>query len=235
MTYLVFPERIPEFILKVLQAFPLTLLIMVTSLLIAMALGLLVAMAQLGSKRWAHVIARTWVSLMRGIPSLVMIFLLYFALPQVLKATAGIDIAAANKVYFIVAALSLIASADMGEMMRSSFLAVPRVQTEAALACGMTQAQAVRRIVLPQAVATAIPLFGNLVISLFKSTSLAFSIGVIDMMGRANVIAAANYGAYRLELYVSVAIIYWVACVVLMLAFMGLERTTTRGHRRATA
>ena len=235
MTYLVYPEKIPGFILKVLQAFPLTLTIMVASLLIALALGFLVAAAQLSSKRWAHGVARAWVSFMRGIPPLVMIFLLYFGLPQVLKAATGIDIAAANKVYFIVAALSLIASANMGEMMRSSYLSVPREQTEAALACGMTHAQAVRRIVLPQAVATAIPLLGNLVISLFKNTSLAFSIGVLDMLGRANVISAANYGAYRLELYVAVALIYWVVCVVLMLAFMGLEAATTRGRRRATA
>ena len=235
MTYQVFPEKIPGFIMKLLQVFPLTLSIMLASLGLALAVGVLVAVAQLSGNRVANAAARCWVSLMRGIPSLVMIFLLYFGLPQVIKAATGIDLSSASKMTFVVAALSLIASANIGEAMRSSYLAVPRDQTEAALACGMTPRQAALRITIPQAVAVAVPLFGNIVVSLFKETSLGFSIGVIDLMGRANVIAAANYGAYRLELYVAVAVIYWVFCVVLMIVFAGLESVTTRGRRSARA
>ncbi len=235
MTYVVYPERIPGFILNVLQAFPTTMIIMFATLAISLVLGFLVALAQLSKKRWAQVIARGWISFMRGIPALVMIFLLYFALPQVLLATVGINIASATKTNFIIAALSLIASANMGEMMRSAYLTVPKTQMEACLAVGMTPAQAVRRVILPQAVVVAIPLFGNNLIMLFKETSLAFSIGVIDMMGRANVVSAANYGAYRLELYVAVAVIYWVVCVVIMLVFAGLERGATRSRRPARA
>ncbi|MBS5450946.1 MAG: amino acid ABC transporter permease [Coriobacteriia bacterium] len=235
MTYVVYPERIPGFILNVLQAFPTTMVIMFATLAISLVLGFLVALAQLSKKRWAQVIARGWISFMRGIPALVMIFLLYFALPQVLLATVGINIASATKMNFIIAALSLIASANMGEMMRSAYLTVPKTQMEACLAVGMTPAQAVRRVILPQAVVVAIPLFGNNLIMLFKETSLAFSIGVIDMMGRANVVSAANYGAYRLELYVAVAVIYWVVCVVIMLVFAGLERGATRSRRPARA
>lgn len=235
MTYNVYPGKIPGFIMTVLQAFPTTLLIMGFTLLISLGLGLLVALAQLSNKKWAQTIARGWVSFMRGIPALVMIFLLYFALPQVLKATVGINISNASKVNFIIAALSLLSSANMGEMMRSAYLTVPKTQMEASLAVGMTPAQAVRRIILPQAVTVAIPLMGNQLIMLFKETSLAFSISVIDLMGRANVVSAANFGAYRLELYLSVAIIYWVVCVVIMLVFAGLEKSTSRGRRRSAA
>lgn len=235
MTYNVYPEKIPGFILNVLQAFPTTLTIMVASLVISLALGLLIAVMQLSGKRWAQAVARGWISFMRGVPALVMIFLLYFAFPQLLLATTGINIANATKMNFVIAALSLIASANMGEMMRSAYLTVPKTQMEACLACGMTPRQAVRRIILPQAVAVAVPLLGNNMIMLFKETSLAFSINVLDLMGRANVVSAANYGANRLELYVAVAIIYWVVCVAIMLVFGGLERVTTRGRRRAAA
>lgn len=235
MTYQIFPEKIPGFLLKILQAFPTTLAIMATSLLLALALGAVVAWAQLCGRRVPGALARGWVSLMRGVPSLVMIFLLFFGLPQVVKAVSGASIADANKMYFVVGALALLASANMGELMRSSYQAVPRAQTEAALACGMTPRQAFVRITLPQAAAIAVPLLGNATVSLFKDTSLGFSIGVIDMMGKANVVSAASYGAYKLELYVCVALIYWVSCMVLMLAFGAAERATTRGRRRATA
>ncbi len=235
LTYDVFPEMIPGFIVRIAKAFPTTLVIMVSTLAISLVLGLVVALAQLCGGRWAAAVARGWVSLMRGVPALVMIFLFYFGLPQVVRAAFGVNIASANKIYFVVAALSLMASANVGEAMRSAYQAVPRLQTEAALSVGMTPRQAVARVVLPQAAAVAIPLFGNIVVSLFKGTSLAFSIGVLDMMGRADVIAAANYGAYRIEIYAAVAIIYWATCVVLMLAFSGAEHAVTRGRRRAAA
>ena len=218
-----------------MQAFPVTLLVMALSVALSLAVGLLVALAQLRGGRMVAGLARGWVSFMRGIPALVMIFLLYFALPQLVSGLFGVNIGDASKVGFVVAALGLVASANMGEMMRSAYLAVPREQTEAALACGMTPAQALARVTLPQAATNALPVLGNNVVSLFKDTSLAFSIGVIDLMGKANLISSAYYGAYRLELYVGVAIIYWVVCVALSLAFSGLERAATRSRRPVRA
>ena len=233
MTYEVFPELIPGFLGRLMQAFPVTALVMALSLALGLALGLLVAAAQLRGGRVLAAVARGWVSFMRGIPALVMIFLVYFALPQLVRALFGVSIGDASKVGFVACALGLVASANMGEMMRSAYLSVPREQTEAALACGMTPAQALVRVTLPQAATAALPVLGNNVVALFKDTSLAFSIGVIDLMGKANVISAASYGAYKLELYVGVAIIYWVACVVLTLAFSALGRAAAHGRRPA--
>ena len=131
---------------------------------------------------------------------------------------------------FILVAMTLISSANLGEMMRSSYLAVEHGQTEAALSVGMTEAQALRRIILPQAVAIAVPNFGNNVISIFKETALAFSIGTLDLMGRAQTISQASFGATRLEVYISVAAIYWAICLILQLVTSVVERATSRGR-----
>ena len=94
----------------------------------------------------------------------------------------------------------------------------------------MTEVQALRHIVLPQAVAIAVPNLGNNVISIFKETALAFSIGTLDLMGRAQTISQASYGASRLEVYISAAIIYWGICLLLQLVTTIIERATSRGR-----
>ena len=83
---------------------------------------------------------------------------------------------------------------------------------------------------LPQAVAIAIPNLGNNVISIFKETALAFSIGTLDLMGRAQTISQASYGASRLEVYISVAIIYWGICLLFQLVTTIIEHATSRGR-----
>lgn len=218
-------DLIPGFIVSVLTALPMTAYLLVYSLIFGLVIGFLLTMMQLKGGRILATIAHGYISLMRGIPPLVLIFLLFMGLPQMAPALAKLP-----KSTFIVIAMTLKSSANLGEMMRSSYLAVEHGQTEAALSVGMTEAQAVRRIILPQAVAIAVPNFGNNVIGLFKATALAFSIGTLDLMGRAQTISQASYGATRLEVYVSVAIIYWVICLLLQLLTTLIERASSRGR-----
>lgn len=228
-TFALHAELIPGFVSSILTALPMTIYLLVYSLALGLAIGLLLALAQLRGGRVLATIAHGYISLMRGIPSLVLIFLLFMGLPQIVPALAKLP-----KSTFIVVAMTLISSANLGEMMRSSYLAVEHGQTEAALSVGMTEAQALRRIVLPQAVAIAVPNLGNNVISIFKETALAFSIGTLDLMGRAQTISQASYGANRLEVYIAVAAIYWVICLILQLVTALVERATSQG-RRVTA
>lgn len=218
-------ELIPGFISSILTALPMTVYLLVYSLIFGLLIGLILTFAQLRGGRVAATIAHGYISLMRGVPPLVLIFLLFMGLPQFVPALAKMP-----KSTFIVVAMTLKSSANLGEMMRSSYLAVEHGQTEAALSVGMTEAQAVRRIVLPQAVAIAVPNFGNNVIGLFKDTALAFSIGTLDLMGRAQTISQASYGATRLEVYVSVAVVYWIICLLLQLLTTVTERATSRGR-----
>ena len=78
--------------------------------------------------------------------------------------------------------------------------------------------------------AIAVPNLGNNVISIFKETALAFSIGTLDLMGRAQTLSQASYGATRLEVYISVAIIYWVICLLIQLVTTLIERASSRGR-----
>lgn len=224
-TFELHAELIPGFIVSILTALPMTIYLLAYSLVFGLVIGLLLTLTQLRGGRVLASIAHGYISLMRGIPSLVLIFLLFMGLPQIAPALAKLP-----KSTFILVAMTLISSANLGEMMRSSYLAVEHGQTEAALSVGMTEAQALRRIILPQAIAIAVPNFGNNVISIFKETALAFSIGTLDLMGRAQTISQASFGATRLEVYISVAVIYWAICLILQLVTSIVERATSRGR-----
>ena len=111
----------------------------------------------------------------------------------------------------------------------------PRQQYEAALSIGLTPAQAVRRVMLPQGLVVALPNLGNSLISLFKEGSLAFTIGLIDMMGSGNLIISRNYGAYSLETYIALAIIYWALTLIIEAVFLWLEKHYSKGRRLLNA
>jgi L-cystine transport system permease protein len=120
-------------------------------------------------------------------------------------------------------------------MMRSSYLAVGKGQCEAAYSIGMKSFTAFRRIVLPQAFGIAIPTLGNNIIILLKDTSLAFAIGVIDMMGKGRALSAASYGSNRLEVYMATGIIFWVLCIVLEYSSKSAEKAYTKGRKQSAS
>ena len=225
---------IPGLIIKIFQAFPLTMGILLISLVISLAIGALVTVGSLSKNHIVQAISKGYISFMRGIPTLVLIFLLYLGLPQVLS-DFGIDIGGWDKAIFIIATLSLNTSANMAEMMRASYLAVDRGQREAAYSVGMKPFMAFRRIIFPQALGIAIPTLGNNIILLFKETSLGFTIGVIDILGKARAISAASFGANKLEVYIASAVIYWIICVVLEQGSKYVEKMYTRGRKKATS
>lgn len=229
-TYTVALDKVPGYIAQILGAFPMTAYLLAYSLIGGMVLGFILTLMQLKGGRVLATIAHGYISFMRGIPSLVMILLLYMGLPQLVPGLASLP-----RSTFIVAAMTLLSSSNFGEMMRASYLSVEVGQTEAALSIGMTDRQALTRIVLPQAIATAVPNFGNNLVQLFKDTALAFSIGIMDLMGTANAIQASSYGSSRLESYIAVALIYWAICLIIQLLTTIAERLTSKGRAPRTA
>lgn len=228
------PDTIIGYIPNILKAFPVTMEILLLSLLISLILGALVTVGGIGKKRWIRSIANGYIAFMRGIPTLVLIFLIYLGLPQIARSF-GLDLSNVSKTAFIVACLSLSTSANMAEMMRTSYLAVDKGQREAAYSVGMKEFTAFRRIIFPQALGIAIPTLGNNVILLFKETSLAFAIGVIDLMGKARAITSASYGANRLEVYIATGIIFWAACILLEYLSKFTEKLYTKGRKKAAS
>ncbi|MNZ51405.1 L-cystine transport system permease protein TcyL [compost metagenome] len=138
----------------------------------------------------------------------------------------GLDISKTSALYFVILTYSLHSGAYISEMIRGAITAVNLGQVEAAYAMGMNGYQAFSRIVLPQAIAISIPVFANLVIGNLKDTSLAFSLGIMEMTGTARTIGALSQRF--VEIYISLALLYLLISFALQKLFVYVER---RLHR----
>ena len=150
-----------------------------------------------------HQLAGLFISFFRGTPLLVQLFLFYYGLPQLLPVFSGVDAFTAA-----VIGLSLHFSAYMAESIRAAILGIDRSQMEACFSIGMTRLQAMYRIILPQASRVATPSLMNYFIDMIKSTSLAFTFGVTEIMAKAQMEAASSFKFF--ESFLAVAVIYWV-------------------------
>ena len=194
-------------------------------LTIGMALAAMVASLLLASLMAVERVLRVpvldqfvqlFISFFRGTPLLVQLFLFYYGLPQILPVLAGV-----NGVTAAIIGLTLHFSAYMAESIRAAILGVDRSQWEAAQAVGMTQTQSMRRIILPQAARVAAPTLVNYFIDMIKSTSLAFTLGVTEMMGATQKEAAGSFLYF--EAFLVVAVMYWVIVEMLSLLQKRLE------------
>ena len=163
-------------------------------------------------------IAGLFVSIVRGTPVLVQLYIVYFGVPMFFKyinAKYGTNLAVANIPGFVYAvlALGLNSSAFSSEMIRSALLSVDKGQVEAAHALGMTYGQTLRRIIIPEALTVALPTIGNSLISAIKGTSLAFTCAVVEITAQGKIIGGRNYRYF--EVYCSLAIIYWIVTVII--------------------
>jgi len=150
---------------------------------------------------------------------------------MLIMALFGIDINYIGRAVFVIITLSLLFGANMGELMRAAWLSVSSEQREAALSAGLTETQAFIRIILPQAARAALPNFCNALTALMKEGALAYTIGMIDMMGQGMLVIARNHGAYGLETYIALAVIYWAMTIIFERCFRTLEKRLSLGHR----
>ena len=145
------------------------------------------------------------------------LFLVYYGLPIVFTALANIE-----KIDYVYITYGLSTAAFFSEIFRSAISSVATDQKEAAASVGLTKLQTYRRIILPQAVRIAIPATGTMIVSLLQDTSLAFSLGVIDVIGKVRALAALTYRS--LEGYFVAAIIFIVLSIVLERVFAWLTK-----------
>jgi len=193
---------------------PLTLL----SFLIGLVIALATALARLSTVKILTWLAGAYISVIRGTPLLVQLYIIFYALPSL-----GVII---DPFPSAVIAFSLNVGGYAAEAIRGSILAIPRGQWEAATTIGLGYVLTLRRVILPQAMRVAVPPLSNTFISLVKDTSLASSIMVTELLRRAQEIAAPSYEF--LALYSLAAVIYWMICGVLSVAQLRLERRLGR-------
>jgi len=212
-----------------------TLLIAAASLAFGLLLGLLGAGAKLARSRWLNVIGEAYTTLIRGVPELLVIFLIFFGGGFLLQAAAeSMGYEGYVEVDAFVAgvfALSLVFGAFATEVFRGAFLAVPVGQVEAARALGMPPFLTFWRILLPQVWRYALPGLGNLWLVLLKDTSLV-SVIALDELARKTQIAV-GVEKEPFTLYMAAALIYCAITLVSNLWQGRLERWAARGVRRA--
>ena len=187
----------------ILSYVPTTLAMAGASMVLALVLASLLAVERVIKVPVLDSLVVLFISFFRGTPLLVQLFLFYFGLPQLLPALANI-----NGVTAAIMGLTLHFAAYMAESIRAAIAGVDRSQWEAAQSIGMTQAQMMRRIILPQATRIAAPTLVNYFIDMIKGTSLAFTLGVTEMMGAAQKEAAGSFLYF--EAFLVVAAIYWI-------------------------
>lgn len=203
----------------IIYSIPLAIIAFVLGLLIALTVALvrIVPRKSLWHKV-LYMIARIYVSAIRGTPMLVQLFIIFYGLPSV-----GIKL---DPFPTAIIAFSLNVGAYASETVRAAILSIPKGQWEAGTSVGLSYAQTFRYVILPQAFRVSIPPLSNTFISLVKETSLASLVLVTELFKEAQIVAARTYEF--MLVYIEAAIIYWVICLLLSLAQERLERRFDR-------
>lgn len=204
-----------------------TVKISVLAQLIGITLGLVFALMQI-SKNWAPRFASGfYIWFFRGTPALLQLFILYFGLPQLIDERSFTTELTAFRAAII--AFGVNEGAYMTEIVRAGIQSVEPGQMDAAKSLGMTQMQAMRRVILPQALRVVVPPTGNEFIAMLKNSSLAATIGLIELLGASRLIYSVNFQI--MELLVVAAIWYLAFTTVFSILQAELERALTMGDR----
>jgi L-cystine transport system permease protein len=176
-------------------------------------------------------VSALYISFIRGTPIVLQILIVYSLLPSLLNGLSkrmgwGVNIFDLNPIIYACVVFALNNAALLAEIFRSALLAVDKAQHEAALAVGLSAAQSYVRIIIPQALVSALPNICNLTVMLIKNTSLAFIMTVKDITAAARI--AASYSYNYVEAYLDIFVIYIVICGITQLLFNRLERYFSR-------
>jgi len=178
-----------------------TLRLAVPAIVLGFVFGVFVGLARLARARAISVPATLYVEFFRGVPLVMVIFWIWFIVPQLLRMPIP-------EYGVALTAFVIFEAAYFGEIVRAGIQSVPRGQVEAATALGLTRAQTMRSVVLPQAIRNMVPSLVTQMIVLFKDTSLASIIGYVDLTKAAQIVN--NREIRPFELYLFIAVVYWV-------------------------
>ena len=219
-----------KFLPEILYALPLTLWILIVTIVIGSLLGALLAWGQLYGDEVIVSISKGYVFVLRCTPPIVLLFMVFYGLPEFLEWWLGLDVNGWSRTVFVITAMTLLYAATISEVSKSAYLAVPNGQMEAGLSIGLTEFQTFQRILLPQAFRFALPNISNAILNLLKDTALAYTIGLADIMGAGNLLIGRNLGNYSLETYTAVAVVYWTLALLLALGNQFLENALETGR-----
>jgi polar amino acid transport system permease protein len=219
----VYQKHLGEWLPELLIACIGTLELMALSFVLASMLGLAVALMRVSRSRLLHGIGMVYVEVMRGMPALVILFLIYFGLGGL-----GVEWLKFTSYQAAIAGLGLQGGAILGEVFRSGIEALHQGQMEAALSLGMTPATSMRWIILPQAARIVLPPVANYAIGLLKDTAICAIIAAPELMLRAKDIASSSFRP--MHLFVLAAVLYFIMSYPLSIVARRLEARLARGR-----
>jgi len=196
-----------------------TLRLAVPAIVLGFALGILVGLARLAAAPWIRLPATAYVEFFRGVPLVMVIFWIWFIIPQVLRLPVP-------EYGVALTAFVIFEAAYFGEIVRAGVMSVPRGQVEAAHSVGLTGAQTMIHVVLPQALRNMVPSLVTQMIVLFKDTSLASIIGYVDLTKAAQIVN--NREIRPFELYLFIAVVYWLFAYSMSLIARRFEHGAAR-------
>lgn len=199
--------------IKLLPYTLVTLEVVAQAFILGCIFGGLLAWAKEGGNGVLQKLAFGYTTVIRCTPFIIMLFLVFYGSPYLLQ-NFGVDANALDKKVYAVITLTLYSASNLSDNFRAAYRSVNKGQQEAALCVGMTRWQAMYRIVLPQMIFIALPMVSNVLISEFQDTALAFTIGLVDLMGQAKVLDAITYNVHTTGIYVVVALIFWALAVL---------------------
>ena len=220
----------------ILKGTGITLLVSVMAISLACIIALVGALGRLSRNPLANGIASFYVSLVRGTPLLVQVFMWYLALPQLGQALEAVGLTGVQKLLTLPAipagilALGVCYGAYMTETFRAGIQSINIGQAEAAQALGMNESQITRRIILPQALRVIIPPVSNEFIAMIKDSSLVSLMGVWEISYRAAKIGRRYFRS--LEMLIMAALFYWILCIILQAIQEKIEAHMARGERK---
>ena len=178
-----------------------TLRLAIPAIVLGFVLGIFVGLARLAERRWIRLPATAYVEFFRGVPLVMVIFWIWFIVPQLLRLPIP-------EYGVALTAFVIFEAAYFGEIVRAGVQSVPRGQVEAATALGITTTKTMAYVILPQALKNMVPSLVTQMIVLFKDTSLASIIGYVDLTKAAQIVN--NREIKPFELYLFIAVVYWI-------------------------
>lgn len=216
------------------DGFQMTLLVGACSMILAIFMGLLGAWGKLSQSKVARLVAQTYTTVIRGIPELILLLLVFYGVPTLLQDLAawmGYDLVIdLNSFLAGTLTLGFIYGAFCTEVFRGAFLAIPKGQKEACRAIGMHETLMFRRVLLPQAMRLALPGLGNVWMVLIKATALVSVIMLEELMRKAKIASGATHQPFTY--YFAASLLFLLITVVSMWGQKKLEQRANRAYQR---
>ena len=214
-----------------LSGVPIALFITIVALLFSLPLGFFLALTRINRIPVLHRFAQVYVSFVRGTPIIIQIFIVYSSVPLLLsslftKFNIGMNVYDVNPIWYAFIVFTFNTTAVLIEVFRSALSTVNRGQLEAAQSVGLTNVQAYRRIIIPQALVVAMPNICTATVNLIKATSLGYAMSLQEITLKAKV--AANVGYNYVEAYIDIFLVYLLLCSAVEFAFKLYEKRLSK-------